>query len=220
MQQEQRPRVNVTSATRKKSGPPWDTAPTVPEGTHTTQDLHTPGPSSSSQRVYGLRRALSPPSPPSPREVSSRPPSPDSDDSDGESLPEFWEEVWLSDDKVIYVDHRTETTTWERPRGHSTRKFKLTDPELAWTARLETPRRERSDSLEGQSPSSDSGHPAPSPPSGGPIADLLRDGYILGDANTDFSDAGSVPDFWEIYKGDDDYTYYIDHPAGIILRST
>ena len=155
-------------------------------------------------------------------QCSSGPPSSESEGSDSDYLPEFWEEVCLPDGKVIYVDHSTETTTWERPRGsgHRSRMFKLTDPDLAWTARLETPILADANPRDSKSTSGDSVRDVQNTLyDRGLIADLLRDGYVLGDASTDFSDSGSVPDFWEVYKGTDGRTYYIDHPAGNILRS-
>ena len=150
-----------------------------------------------------------------------------SDNSDDDSLPEFWEEVRLPEGKTLYVDHRTETTTWQRPHSRPKRhsKYKLTDPELVWTARLHAPLPDVPEPRDDRKSPSGSGlandtHDTASPlPKTGLIADLLRDGYVLGDTTTDFSHIGSVPDFWEVYHGADGRAYYIDHPAGTILRS-
>lgn len=125
----------------------------------------------------------------------------------------------------MYVDHRTETTSWERPRSRPTRKFKFIDPQLAWTARLQAPlpgvpESSTKSAASGSLKLFETIHGPQIQPSGVDlIAELVRDGYVLGDASTDFSSSGSVPDFWEVYQGSDGYTYYINHPAGNILRS-
>lgn len=149
------------------------------------------------------------------------------DDDDDDSLPEFWEKVHLPDGETLYLDHRTQTTSWERPP--QTTRFRLTDPDESWAARLQAPLPEvpEVDNYSTRAREGPWSDVAPSILSHDHdslntqvVADLLRDGYTLGDRSTDdFSQPGAVPDFWEVRRGTDGHTYYIDHPASIILRS-
>lgn len=148
----------------------------------------------------------------------------DEDEDEDDSLPEFWEEMHLPDGKRIFLDHRTQSTSWKRPRKNA--RFKLADPEESWTARLQAPLPDvpETDNYSTRAREGPWSDVAPSILSHESVntdvvADLLRDGYVLGDTSTDDgSQPDAVPDFWEVRRGTDGHTYYIDHPAGIILR--
>ncbi|KAI0348541.1 ribonuclease III [Trametopsis cervina] len=151
-----------------------------------------------------------------------------SDSGESDSLPEFWEEVHLPDGEVVYLDHSTETTSWERPRRRRTshRKFTLAEAEAVWTARLVAPLPPVPTSTD-NNPSRTPSHrgqatddPLRRPVHPAVITDLLQDGYILNEASTDsdFSQPGSVPEFWEVLHTDYGTIYYIDHPASSILH--
>jgi hypothetical protein len=128
----------------------------------------------------------------------------------------------MDDGKVLYIDHRTENTSWERPRRNGPSRFSLGNAESAWTARLVSPlppvpaspnsnTSPRTNGTEAQG--SEQVHPTV-------IADLLRDGYVLQETNhiNHSPSLGAIGEFCEEVLADDGHTYYVDHPAGIIIR--
>ena len=142
----------------------------------------------------------------------------DSDFEDSGDLPDFWEERRLPDGTTYYIDHTTRSTSWERPRNPSTRRrrFTVADSEAAWTARLVAPLPPIPSQAEETSrvPAvNEHTHPPV-------IAELLRDGYVLENANEIDrpSSSTTIPEFCEEVQADDGRTYYIDHPASMILR--
>ena len=134
--------------------------------------------------------------------------------SDDEPLPDFWEEVRLSDGKVLFIDHRTETTTWDDPRRiRRPSPSPLRGVPAAWRARL----------MAGPD-SDDEGRRTPTSQLGvlgtAAFPDLEREGYTAGEVPPDsqvhlFPDA--LPEFWELRRGMDGKTYYIDHINATIM---
>lgn len=149
------------------------------------------------------------------------------DDDDDESLPDFWELVKLPDGDVLYVDHRTETTTWERPRRQRSRRPQLSSNDasarlvassstILRSTRSSNSVRAGDNSIETLDIGSTARSSTPTF-----ITDLLRDGYSISadGSHSSWLDAQVLPDFWEVRKdGGGDYVYYIDHPAGIIIK--
>lgn len=146
-------------------------------------------------------------------------PTPDSDSDDDDEFPDFWEAVPYPGGKILYVNHRTETTTWERPQ---TRKGSFHDADYSWSARLMAPlptppsiREDRDSTFStlhaGGQDSQDNDAP--------PFPDLLAEGFTWENDPVD-QPPGPLPDFWEAREGSNGRTYWIDHVNGTITRKS
>ncbi|KAI0695142.1 hypothetical protein BC835DRAFT_1544575 [Cytidiella melzeri] len=199
----------------------------LPENVHSDACSTTGTELSRSPHAYTQRARTTIPMQPQARERTNS--SSESNDSGSEDnhLPEFWEERRLPDGQIYYVDHSTQTTTWDRPRNRPTGRLRpsVTDPESAWTARLVLPLPPLPTSVEHTD--------TPSQPRAGDhhtnvnifpavptvVADLLRDGYVFGNNVDDdyLSPSGHLPEFYEEVQASNGQQYYIDHPAGTIF---
>ena len=125
-----------------------------------------------------------------------------------ELLPDFWEEVRLPDGRSLFVDHQTESTTWDDPR--SARNASPSPEPLrpsVWDAQLVAG---HPDDMYDPADTFIGNHPFP---------DLVGDGYLVDDELPGSElRRGTLPDFWEERRGVDGCAYYIDHIGCRIIR--
>lgn len=139
-------------------------------------------------------------------------------DSEDEPLPEFWEKIRLDDGKVVFLDHKTQQTTWEDPRRARMPSPLPDQAPVAWRARLlvagvEDPEDQPRVTQHRFSPISDISDISPLP-------DLAHEGYAVSIASRDdlLPDPDALPDFWEIRRGLDGKLYYVDHVNASIIE--
>jgi transcriptional coactivator YAP1 len=141
--------------------------------------------------------------------INLMPPSQAKVDENEEQLPDFWEEVRLDDGRILFVNHVTETTTWDDPRRT---RGSSPPPELqpsAWTAQLVAGSLDETGALQQRVDGSRSGIPFP---------DLAEEGYVLDEETSGPIHPDALPDFWEMRRGTDGWNYYIDHIGTRIVR--
>ncbi|KAJ3552253.1 hypothetical protein NM688_g4250 [Phlebia brevispora] len=147
-------------------------------------------------------------------------------------LPEFWEEFRTTDGKAFFVDHQTQTTTWDDPRKTLFGDDNFEDTDTSWSARLVAPLPEVPEIPAGNNAS------FPSDPNGNSYAqesqmrnnrtplsistlfpDLLQEGYTFESSGYSASNgADGIPEFCEIREASDGSAYLVDHAAGTIIR--
>ncbi|PSS37614.1 hypothetical protein PHLCEN_2v541 [Hermanssonia centrifuga] len=137
---------------------------------------------------------------------------------DDDPLPEFWEAVRMPDGNIFFVDHKTQTTTWDDPRSRAQRDTEAVDINSAWAVRLMSPLPDTPEGFRTQfsslptEPLADAYlHKDP------PFPELLRDGYVFNPSFPNLPE-GPLPDFWEEQRGSDGHVYYIDHAGATIIK--
>ena len=187
--------------------------------------------------AHNIVHNSSPPServPLSSTSVRRRPVSPEDEPEDLGPLPEFWEELRMPNGDIVYVDHKNQTTTWDDPRkskpppkdDHEASTDNVAD---AWTARLVAPVPVvPQSSAYGSSArwgtaadpfahsSRDRNDPYASPSA--PFPDLSQEGYVVVSQDESPVPDGSLPDFWEVRRGNDGHLYSINHATATIIR--